>query len=149
MLLVPYNESCPAPMIWGNCLLAAAAAAAAPPLFARHTAATSCCNADNRQQQQDELCALRAIYGDEAVLELEPGLLTVAIPDAATPHRLLLRAHTPEGYPAEQAPVFELQCDRMPDDVISSLAGELQAMYTPGRPRALPWLRSGGQQARN
>lgn len=43
--------------------------------------------AGNKQQQEDELCALRAIYGEEAVAVVDDVSYSFAIPDASgKPH---------------------------------------------------------------
>lgn len=91
--------------------------------------------AGNKQQQEDELCALRAIYGDDFVTEFDTASYSFAIPEAAAQPHLVLRVHLPPAYPSE-APVLELgdssSSGCLPEDVLRSLVGELEAMFMPG-----------------
>lgn len=86
-------------------------------------------------QQSDELCALQAIYGEEAVRVLEAGSGAAAyafsVPDDAQP-RLEVRVHLPASYPSQHAPIVELECSLLPPDVLAGLAAELEAMFVPG-----------------
>ncbi|KAL4442964.1 hypothetical protein ABPG77_008455 [Micractinium sp. CCAP 211/92] len=95
-------------------------------------------------QQADELCALQAIYGEEAVrvLEAGPGAAAYAfsVPDAAEQPRLEVRAHLPASYPSQHPPIVELECGLLPPDVLTGLAAELEAMFVPGEVVLWTWL---------
>ncbi len=101
-------------------------------------------------QQADELCALQAIYGEEAVrvLEAGPGAAAYAfsVPDAAEQPRLEVRAYLPASYPSQHPPIVELECGLLPPDVLTGLAAELEAMFVPGERRAVV-LRPGSAAA--
>lgn len=87
-------------------------------------------------QQADELCALQAIYGEEAVRVLEAGQGAAAyafsVPNARAQPRLEVRAHLPASYPSQHPPIVELECGLLPPDVLAGLAAELEAMFVPG-----------------
>ncbi|KAL4457691.1 hypothetical protein ABPG75_012556 [Micractinium tetrahymenae] len=95
-------------------------------------------------QQADELCALQAIYGEEAVrvLEVGPGAAAYAfsVPDAGSQPRLEVRAHLPATYPSQHPPIVELQCGLLPPDVLAGLAAELEGMFVPGEVALWNWL---------
>lgn len=95
-------------------------------------------------QQADELCALQAIYGEEAVRVLEAGQGAAAyafsVPNARAQPRLEVRAHLPASYPSQHPPIVELECGLLPPDVLAGLAAELEAMFVPGEVVLWTWL---------
>ena len=92
----------------------------------------------NAAQQADELCALLAIYGDEGVQQLGGASYAFMVPEPGAHPHLKLRATLPDGYPAADPPLFELECDYLPEGLLDSLATELEAMFVPGEER---WFR--------
>jgi hypothetical protein len=96
----------------------------------------------NRQQQADELCALQAIYGEDAVQLLDAGSLRFAIPDAASAPHLQLTVHLPESYPAEHPPVLQLSdsCNCLSEDVLSGLARDLESSFKAGEVVLWQWI---------
>ncbi|KAI3436652.1 hypothetical protein D9Q98_006068 [Chlorella vulgaris] len=96
----------------------------------------------NRQQQADELCALQAIYGEDAVQLLDTGSLRFAIPDAASAPHLQLTVHLPESYPAEHPPVLQLSdsCNCLSEDVLSGLARDLESSFKAGEVVLWQWI---------
>lgn len=99
--------------------------------------------ADNAERQAEEIEALQAIYGEEAVLvEAGPAVkspagcsLSVRIPTATsaapagTNLLAMLYAFCPAGYPAEECPVFEVRAPWLSDGEKSRLAVDLERIY--------------------
>ena len=86
----------------------------------------------NEQQQADELEALLAIYGEEGVQQLGGASYAFTVPEPGAQPHLELRATLPDGYPAADPPLFELECSFLPEGLLDSLATELEAMFVPG-----------------
>ncbi len=88
---------------------------------------------DCKQRQEDELLAMLAIYPNLRQAELldSSSAYSLHIPDDDSSFALEFKFLLPEAYPLE-SPFFQLRCDRVPADIISGLAWELQASFEPG-----------------
>ncbi|GAB4820721.1 hypothetical protein N2152v2_007767 [Parachlorella kessleri] len=93
----------------------------------------------NWQLQEEELCAVRSIYGEEAVVCVDAHSFRVSVPEEGGAN-VALAFYLPDSYPSLTPPVFELRSDYLPGGVVEELIRELEAAFSPGEVVLFTWI---------
>ncbi|KFM24593.1 Protein IMPACT [Auxenochlorella protothecoides] len=88
---------------------------------------------------QEELCAISAIYGDDAVdVDLDSGICTVRLSSGSA--SLTAGVLLPADYPAVSPPHLEVASTGMDDAVLDDCIAGLVESFSPGEPVIFQWL---------
>lgn len=96
----------------------------------------------------DELEAIGAIYGEDAIVRLDERMVELHLPNRHAVPRISLQLHLPRDYPATSPPLVSLACvpDRIDSTLLDWAASFVEILFIPEKEVLLDYIQWLGQQ---